>query len=80
MEHNSETLIDDSGIEILVGYDYEKEKDYEAEPGNPATLVEGMTLTELTSVEVVIKGTGIDILPLMSDRQKEAIIGELSYE
>ena len=80
MKHNSETLIDESGIEILVGYNHETTKGYYEEPGNPETFVEPLVYTELTSVEVVIKGTGIDILPLMSDRQKEAIIGELSYE
>jgi len=79
MTHNSETLIDESGIEILVGYNHEKTPS-QIEEGHGLHEVGNLVYTELTSVEVVIKGVGIDILPLMNDRQKEAIIGELSYE
>jgi len=80
MKKNAETISDDNGVELLIGYQYEAEKDYYEEPGNPFTLVKGMVYTELTSVEVVIKGKGIDILPQLNDRQKEYIICQLTYE
>lgn len=80
MKHNAETIVDESGIEILVGYEFEKEKDHEEEPGNPSTLVQGLVYTELKSVEVVICGRGIDILPRLNERQTKFIIEQLTYE
>ena len=69
MRNNTETLVDENGIELLVNYDYEK-SDGE----------DGLYLTELKSVEIVIAGTGIDILGLMNEKQKGAIISKLQYE
>lgn len=80
MKHNTELLLDDNGIELLVSYDYEKSDQYEAEPGNGATLVEPMVYTELNSVELVIAGRGIDLLPLLHPNEKEFIISKLQYE
>jgi hypothetical protein len=79
MTKNSETLVDESGIEILVGYEYEKSPS-QIEEGHGLHEVGLMTYTDLTSVEVVIKGKGIDILPLMTGRQKEFIIEQLTYD
>ena len=81
MTHNSQTIIDESGIELVVGYDFEQSDDYYAEEGNPGTYVAGMVYTELTSVAIFIKGWVVtDILPLLTDKQKEYIISLLNYE
>lgn len=87
MKKNSETIVDENGIEILVGYRYEESPKYYAEPGNPGTLVDAMVLTELTSIEVVIAGIGIDILPNietmdvhLKDKMLNKIINLLNYE
>lgn len=73
-------IVDCDGIEILVGYRYEESPRYYAEPGNPGTLVEAMVYTEIDSVEVVIKGVGLDILPNLSSRQVDYIKSLLNYE
>lgn len=70
MKHNAETIVDESGIEVLVGYDYEKN-------GLNGTAVFD---TELTSVEVVIGGRGIDILPQLTEPEKDFIVSKLNYE
>ena len=83
MKHNTEILLPDpfnQGIEILVGYDFDKTNSFYSEEGNSGTLVEEMVYTELTSVEVIVKGVGIDILPMMNDLQKKHIISLLNYE
>lgn len=80
MKHNTEILLEDGGIELLVGYDYEESPSFYAEEGNPSTFVDALIYTELTSVEIVIAGRGIDILPTMTETQKEKIISLLRYE
>lgn len=80
MRHNTELIVDQNGIEILVAYEFEKSPAFYEEPGNPNTLVEPMVLTELQSVEVVISGRGINILPMLYESEKEAIIEMLTYE
>ena len=80
MKHNAETLADENGFEILVGYDYESTDCYYEEVGNPGTLVPEMVYTELTSCEVLIGGVGIDLLPMMSEAQKEFVIRKLQYD
>ena len=78
MKQGTETLADDNGFEILVGYNYEKTKDiHDTDEG---VICDPLVYTELTSVEVVIKGRGIDILPLLHPSQKEFIIENLQYE
>ena len=79
MTKNVETIVDESGIEILVAYDYEQSES-QVDEGHGYHEVGLMIYTELTSVEVVIKGRGIDILPLMTEKQKEYIIENLTYE
>lgn len=80
MKKNTETIVDEQGIEILVGYRYEESPSFYAEPGNPGTLVDAMVYTEIDSVEVVIKGVGLDILPNLSSRQVDYIKSLLNYE
>lgn len=76
---NTETLVDEQGIEILVAYSYDKSPS-QVEEGHGLHEVGNMVYTELKSVEVVISGTGIDILPMMNEKQKQAIINKLTYE
>lgn len=73
--NNTETLVDESGIELLVNYDCEK-ADYEDQDSFTPTAT--MTCTELKSVEIVIAGIGIELLDKMNDRQKKAIISQLT--
>lgn len=69
MKHDCINLIDEDGIEIAVGFDYES-ADLEDGPG---------WYIELQSLEIVIKGVGIDILPSLNDKQGRHISG-LVYE
>lgn len=78
MKRNSETIVDESGIEVLVGYNYETSES-QLEEGHGVHEVGLLVSTELTSVEVVIIGTGIDILPSMNEKQKKHIISLLNY-
>lgn len=79
MIKNSETIVDESGIEILVSYRYERSES-QREECHGLHEVGLMIYTELTSVEVVICGKGIDILPMMTDKQKDFVIGQLQYD
>jgi len=77
MKYNSEIICDDNNIEILVGYNYEKSESQKEEQG---IEVGQMVYTELQSVEVVIAGRGINILPLLHPNEKEFIISKLNHE
>lgn len=79
MKTNSELINDDNGIEVLVSYRYEQSAS-QIEEGHGYHEVGLMISTELTSVEVLIKGTGINILPMLNERQKSFIISKLNYE
>jgi len=79
MKSNAELICDDNGIEILVGYEYEQ-SDSQIEEGHGLHEVGCLVYTELTSVEVVIKGRGIDILSRLTEKEKDFIIGKLQYE
>lgn len=79
MKKNSETIVDENGIEILVDYRYELSASHQEEC-HGIYEVGLMVYTELTSVEVVIAGSGIDILKLLTDKEKEFIISKLNYE
>lgn len=80
MTNNTELIVDNNGFEILVSYDYEEEKARYEEQGNVASFVAESVYTELRSVEVIIAGTGIDILPMMNKRQHNQIIEKLTYK
>lgn len=80
MKKTCQTISDDNGIEILVGYRYEESPSFYAEEGNPGTLVDAMVYTEIDSVEVVIKGIGFDLLPHLTSRQVDYIKSLLNCE
>lgn len=79
MKKNCETICDDNGIEIIVGYLYDQSES-QIEETHGYHEVGLMVYTELRSVEVVISGIGVNILPQLSDKQKEHIISKLQYE
>lgn len=79
MQKEVETIVDDNGIEMLVEYEYDREPDYEEEPGNPNTLIRGMIYTEIKSVELVIAKKGIDITDRLSRKQMDCIKEKLTY-
>mgnify|MGYP001563460541 FL=1 len=82
MKSYTETICDANGFEILVGYDsdYAEQKGYNEEPGNAATFVEPMVYTELKSVELIVAGRGIELLPMLHPNEKEFIISKLNYD
>lgn len=70
------TLVDESGIEVLVSFTQEKDSPEDTHEDDFGTRT--MVYTELHSVEVIIKGTGIDILPMMNERQKMTIVEQIN--
>ena len=79
MKHNTETICDDNGFEIIVSYDYETSPP-QIEEGHGFHDVGNLTYTELKSVELVIAGRGIDLLPLLYPNEKDFIFSKLQYE
>ena len=71
MRHEVETIYG----ELLIGYDFEKRTRQEEGHGIH-TFDE--SVIELTSVELVIAGEGMDILDKLTPKQKQAIINELN--
>lgn len=74
-----QTIIDDSGIEIIVGGTIQSNSCNTEECHGLHEVGGGDDIT-LTSVEVVIAGKGVDILNLLSDKQKNRIIDEIAEE
>lgn len=79
MKHNTETICDDNGFEILVGYAYEETAGY-YEDSDPNCFVAPMVYTELQTVELIVAGRGIDILPSLTKKEKSFIISKLNYQ
>lgn len=79
MIKKTEIICDCNGIEIVVNYSYEQSRS-QVEECHGRQEVGLMVYTKLTSVEVMIDGTHINILPYMKEGQKKAIIKLLSYE
>lgn len=71
MRHEVETIYG----ELLIGYDFEKRTRQEEGHGIH-TFDE--SVIELTSVELVIAGEGMDLLDKLTPNQKKAIINELN--
>jgi len=82
MKNSEETILDENGFEILVNYDYELDYAYHAEIGNPATFVPASvddSSIKINSFEIVIGGTGIDIVSQLDKRQIDFIKTKLKY-
>lgn len=74
-EKQSEIILDENGIEILVGYTTEYIKQIEECHGIHDLSYDDV---ELTSVEVIIAGRGIDIFRFLDDKQMSVIKDNLS--
>lgn len=61
--------------EVLVGYEYEQD-DISFSSLNDATYPYDITIT---SVEVVVKGKGVDFLPFLTPKQIDFIEENLSF-
>ena len=78
MENSTETLLDEMGFEILVNYNWE-ESESDVQEGHGLHEVGKLISTELKSVELVIKGIGISLLDVLTEKQKKFIISLLTY-
>ena len=65
MERRYETIIDQDGIELIVTYHIGQD-------------FKGNDVVDINYVEIVIAGTGIDILPMLDDKQYQTILNSLS--
>lgn len=79
MKHRTE-IITVNDIDIAISYDFEEEKGYYAETGNPYTWVFPTLSVELTNAEILILDKMIDILPLLTEKQIDKIKSCLKCE
>lgn len=75
--NTTEILVEQGCFEILVDYDWE-ESAKQIEEGHGYHDVGGQVNVTLNSIEVVVCGVGIQILPLLNQQQKDRIIEDLS--
>ena len=80
MKHKTQLITDNNGNELHISYDYEEEKGYYAEPGNPSTWVYPTVEIDVTKIEIFIFDKLIDILPLLTNKQIEKSKKYLKYE
>lgn len=73
MKRGSEIVISQSGVDILVEYEYERFRTDDI----PSAVICG---TRLTAVELIIKDRWIDILPLLHEEEREFFVDQLTYE
>lgn len=64
MERRTEIIIDQDGIELIVTYHIGQD-------------FAGNDVVDINYVEIVIAGTGIDILPMLDDKQYKVILNAL---
>lgn len=64
MERRYETIINQDGIELIVTYHIGQD-------------FKGNDVIDINYVEIVIAGTGIDILPMLDDKQYQVILNAL---
>ena len=64
MERRYETIIDQDGIELIVTY-------------HIGTDLFGNDVVDINFVEIVLGGSGIDLLPLLTDKQYQVIMDAL---
>ena len=76
----TEVIVDQSSVELMVTYYYEKLSS-QIEEGHGFHDVGGGHHVEISHVELIIDNQAIQILPLLSQRQLHSIIDQLSiYE
>lgn len=80
MKTNSELIVDEAGLEILVSYRYQRDGS-QMEEGHGYHDVGGGIEVDLTAVEVIIKGgNSVDILPFLNGWQQDYIIDKLNFD
>ena len=65
MERKYETIIDQDGIELIVTYHVGED-------------FKGNSVVDINYVEIIIAGSGVDILPMLNERQYNVILNSLS--
>lgn len=80
MKNDSQSIVDENGIEINVNFDYEKSEGYYEVPDNISSWVEESVEVDIKIVEIVIGGVGIDITHLLNEKQINIIKSKLDYE
>ena len=76
----TEVIVDQSSVELMVTYYYEKLSS-QIEEGHGYHDVGGGHHVEINHVELIINNQSIELLPLLSQKQLETIIDNLSiYE
>ena len=65
MERKYETIIDQDGIELTVTYHVGED-------------FKGNSIVDINNVEIIIAGSGVDILPMLNERQYNVILNSLS--
>ena len=77
MQKDTTLIVDESGIEILVTYQWEQNAP-QYEEGHGIHLVDDGLYVELEAVEIAIKGgNSVDILPQLNHKQQQSIIDQL---
>lgn len=80
MKTNSELIVDEAGLEILVSYRYERQPSQIEEGHGYHELGRGIDV-DLTAVEVIVRGgNSVDILPFLNGWQQNYIIDKLTYD
>jgi len=78
MEHKVESFEIAGRIEMLVGFDVSKKTDIEIHEWHGIhEIINEDTKVQLTSIEIVIAGKGVDILPFLNRKQRQEIIDNL---
>jgi hypothetical protein len=76
-EHREETILHESGIEVIATYEYTEDSP-QIEECHGFHNVGGGFCVDLERLEIIIAGKSIDIYSLLNDEQKNAIIDQLS--
>ena len=80
MTTNTELIVDDAGLEILVTYRYEENPSQIEECHGYHEMGGGLSV-ELEMIEVAIKGgNSVDILPFLNEKQCTYITNKLNFD
>lgn len=77
---DSVLISDEKGVEVLVGFEWERESAQVQEVHGFFQLVGGGMSVTLTCMEIVIAGKAIDILPLMNEKQIAKVINNIDTD
>ena len=74
-----QTISDDGCVEVVVGYNYEISES-QIEECHGFHEVGNRINVNLEYVEVVIAGIGVQILPMLTQKQTDTIINNLNFD